>query len=200
MLSNTYHILSRLLALQQAWKSTSFPSFLCDRCTKHDATLIVNFMAGVLKLQLLPFVTGFWRFYTRIHYCMSFSLPDFNGLMQSNEPSDPKTQISYDYGINVALPSNVGSLQEIPAWDIHSCWACQFQEKYHTRWESAMLKMGQGCIDEIKDARHGPRRKQAKGFGQFTNTVSSRGMPGQQTSGREEKNTACSWGSNCLVG
>lgn len=33
-------------------------------------------------------------------------LPDFSGLMQSNEPSDPKTQISCDYELNVAVASN----------------------------------------------------------------------------------------------
>lgn len=78
-------------------------------------------MAGVRKLLSLPFDLGFWRFYTRIHCCVSFSVPDFNGLMQSNEPSDPSTLISCDCEVNVALPSNVRNLQKISAWDIHSC-------------------------------------------------------------------------------
>lgn len=78
-------------------------------------------MAGILKLLLLPFDMGLWRFYTRLHYCVSFCLPDFRGLMQSNEPSDPKTQMSCDYELNVAVASNTGRLQELSAWDIYSC-------------------------------------------------------------------------------
>lgn len=39
--------------------------------------------------------------------------------MQSNEPSDPKTQMSYDYELNVAAGSNTGRLQQLSAWDIH---------------------------------------------------------------------------------
>jgi hypothetical protein len=111
MIANTAHPFLYISSVASS-EINSLPSFLCDEYTKQNAILIMNVMAGFFNLLILSFDMGFWRFYMKDHYCVSFSLPDFNRLMWSNEPSDPKTKISDACEVSVALTSKVGNLQE----------------------------------------------------------------------------------------